>query len=66
MKDAKKILSTLSSSLNGYESTCWLKAENDLLNGATPAEMMIQGKSAQVAKILPKEIKRIKSKKNNG
>jgi hypothetical protein len=62
----KNILSSLSKNLNGYESTSWLKSENDLLNGKTPAEVILQGDALIVEKILPQEIKRIKSKKKNG
>ena len=36
MKNAKKILQSLSKNLNGYESTSWLKAENTLLDGNVP------------------------------
>lgn len=53
----------LSKSLNGYESTCWLKSENQLLDGQTPAECMLEGKGSDVERILPQEIKRIKSRK---
>jgi hypothetical protein len=66
MKQVKNILNTLSKNLNGYDSTCWLKANNELLNGKTPAELILDGKVSQVEKILPKEIKRIKDKKTNG
>jgi|TARA_B110000495_G_scaffold64407_1_gene54771 hypothetical protein len=66
MKQVKSILSTLSKSLNGYDSTCWLKASNELLNGKTPAELILDGKASRVEKILPKEIRRIKAKKTNG
>lgn len=58
------ILETLSKNLNSYQSTCWLKAENDRLNGASPAELMMENQTEKVAKILPEEIKRIKGKKN--
>jgi len=63
MKNNAAILKLLSKNLNGYESTCWLKSENELLDGKSPAEYMIEGKSSMVQKILPAEIKRIKSKK---
>lgn len=63
MKNSHNILRTLSKSLNGYESTCWLKSENKLLNGQTPAECMLEGKASDVQRILPGEIKRIKSRK---
>lgn len=66
MKQAKKILSTLSKSLNGYDSTCWLKSSNDLLDGKTPAEAILEGRGSTVEKILPAEIKRIKDRKSNG
>tara|TARA_E500000081_G_scaffold143605_1_gene163528 strand:- start:258 stop:458 length:201 start_codon:yes stop_codon:yes gene_type:complete len=66
MKEAKKILATLSKSLNGYDSTCWLKSTNELLGGKTPAELILEGRSSKVEAILPKEIERIKSKKSNG
>jgi hypothetical protein len=60
----KNILETLSKNLNSYQSTCWLKTENARLNGATPAELMMENKTDKVAKILPDEIKRIKGKKS--
>ena len=60
----KSILQLLSKSLNSYQSTCWLKSENAKLNGSTPAELMMDNKTDKVIKILPDEIKRIKSKKN--
>tara|TARA_B100002019_G_scaffold138108_1_gene118978 strand:- start:18570 stop:18764 length:195 start_codon:yes stop_codon:yes gene_type:complete len=63
MKNAKKILTSLSKNLNGYESTSWLKSENSLLDGKSPAEVMLEGNPESVEKILDKEIKRIKSKK---
>jgi hypothetical protein len=61
----RNILETLSKNLNSYQSTCWLKTENAKLNGATPAELMMENKLDKVSKILPDEIKRIKSKKSN-
>jgi len=60
----KSILELLSKNLNSYQSTCWLKTENARLDGATPAELMMENKPDKVIKILPEEIKRIKSKKN--
>ena len=66
MKQVKNILNALSKNLNGYDSTCWLKANNKLLDGKTPAELILDGKASQVEKILPREIKRIKDKKTNG
>ena len=63
MKESREILKTLSKNLSGYESTCWLKSENELLEGKSPADYMLEGKSSVVEKILPQEIKRIKSKK---
>jgi hypothetical protein len=63
--DTQNILSSLSKSLNGYESTSWLKAPNQKLGGKSPAELMIQGESKSVEQILDQEIKRIKSKKSN-
>tara|TARA_B110000305_G_scaffold53469_1_gene58762 strand:+ start:422 stop:616 length:195 start_codon:yes stop_codon:yes gene_type:complete len=59
----KSILKLLSENLNSYQSTCWLKAENAHLDGLTPAEMMMENQTDKVIKILPGEIKRIKSKK---
>ena len=59
----KSILELLSKNLNSYQSTCWLKTENAQLNGFTPAEMMMENQTDKVIKILPEEIKRIKSKK---
>jgi hypothetical protein len=60
----KSILELLSKNLNSYQSTCWLKTENARLDGATPAELMMENKPDKVIKILPEEIKRIKSRKN--
>lgn len=60
----RNILETLSKNLNSYQSTCWLKTENARLNGATPAELMMDNKTHKVAKILSDEIKRIKGKKS--
>lgn len=59
----KSILEFLSKNLNSYQSTCWLKTENARLDGATPAELMMEEKSDKVFKILPEEVKRIKSRK---
>jgi len=59
----KSILEILSKNLNSYQSTRWLKTENDRLNGSTPAELMMGNQPEKVIKILPEEIKRIKSKK---
>lgn len=59
----KRILETLSKNLNSYQSTRWLKTENAKLNGATPAELMMENQQDEVFKILEEEIKRIKSKK---
>tara|TARA_B110000495_G_C22583704_1_gene350415 strand:- start:157 stop:363 length:207 start_codon:yes stop_codon:yes gene_type:complete len=64
--DAQNILSCLSRKLNGYESTSWLKAPNEKLGGKSPAELMMDGQAKSVEKILDEEMKRIKSKKNNG
>jgi hypothetical protein len=63
VRKSKNILNCLSKNLNGYESTCWLKSENELLGGKSPADMMMEGKGREVEKILPKEMKRLKSKK---
>lgn len=63
MKKSKNILLDLSKSLNGYESTNWLKTENELLGGKSPADLMMDGEAKAVEKILPSEIKRIKSKR---
>ena len=60
----RSILQTLSENLNPYQSTVWLRSENARLNGATPAELMMDNKPEKVIKILPDEIKRIKGKKN--
>ncbi len=60
---SKNILNCLSKNLNGYESTKWLKSENELLGGRAPADLMMEGKSREVEEILPKEMKRLKSKK---
>ena len=59
----KSILEILSKNLNSYQSTRWLKTENDRLNGSIPAELMMGNQPEKVIKILPEEIKRIKSKK---
>jgi hypothetical protein len=59
----RRILETLSKNLNSYQSTRWLKTENDRLNGSTPAELMMEDQQDKVFKILDEEIKRIKSKK---
>ena len=59
----RSILETLSKNLNPYQSTVWLRSENAKLDGATPAELMLDNKSDKVVKILPEEIKRIKGKK---
>ncbi|MBQ45654.1 MAG: hypothetical protein CMK37_08365 [Porticoccaceae bacterium] len=58
----KSILQLLSANLNCYQSTNWLKTENERLNGSTPAEMMLENKEDKVIKILPEEIARIKNK----
>jgi hypothetical protein len=63
VRKSKNILSCLSKNLNGYESTCWLKSENELLGGRSPADMMLEGKTKEVEKILLNEMKRLKSKK---
>ncbi|MBN86830.1 MAG: hypothetical protein CL885_04835 [Dehalococcoidia bacterium] len=63
MRKSKNILLSLSKNLNGYESTNWLKTENELLGGKSPADLMLDGKSKCVERILPAEIKRIKSKR---
>ena len=63
MKDTRDILNYLSLNLNGYESTTWLKAENELLDGLSPADMILDGEAKRVGSILPKEIERIKAKK---
>ena len=60
----RSILKTLSENLNPYQSTVWLRSENVRLNGATPAELMMENKPEKVIKILPDEIKRIKGKKS--
>ena len=59
----KSILEILSKNLNSHQSTRWLKTENDRLNGSTPAELMMGNQPEKVIKILPEEIKRIKSRK---
>ena len=59
----KSILEMLSQNLNSYQSTRWLKTENERLNGSTPAELMMENQPEKVIKILPDEIKRIKSRK---
>ena len=63
VRKSRNILTCLSKNLNGYESTCWLKTENELLGGKSPADLMLEGKTQEVEKILPKEMKRLKSKK---
>lgn len=59
----RSILETLSKNLNSYQSTCWLKTENVKLDGATPAELIMENNTAKLIKILPEEIDRIKNKK---
>ena len=59
----KSILEILSQNLNSYQSTSWLKTENDKLDGSTPAELMLENESDKVIKILDEEIQRIKGKK---
>jgi len=59
----KSILEILSQNLNSYQSTRWLKTENDKLDGSTPAELMLENESDKVIKILDEEIQRIKGKK---
>jgi len=62
MKD-RSILEFLSKNLNSYQSTRWLKSENEKLNGATPAELIMENKAEQVMEILHEEINRIKGPK---
>jgi len=62
MKD-RSILEFLSKNLNSYQSTCWLKTENEKLDGATPAEFIMENKADKLMKILPEEVERIKGKK---
>jgi len=62
MKD-RSILEFLSKNLNSYQSTCWLKTENEKLDGATPAELIMENKAEKLMQILPEEIERIKGKK---
>ena len=59
----KSILEILSQNLNSYQSTRWLKTENDKLDGSTPAELMLENESDKVIKILDEEIQRINGKK---
>jgi hypothetical protein len=60
---SRNILEYLSKNLNGYESTCWLKAENEKLDGKSPAELMLEKQVHAVEKILNEEVARIKSKR---
>ena len=59
----RNILEYLSKNLNGYESTNWLKTENEKLNGQTPAELMMEKGNEQVEGILTSEVARIKRKR---
>lgn len=59
----KSILEILSKNLNSYQSTRWLKTENDKLDGSTPAELMLENEADKVVQILDEEIERIKGKK---
>ena len=52
----KRILETLSKNLNSYQSTCWLKTENAKLNGATPAELMMENKTDKAKTIWNMEV----------
>lgn len=61
----QSILQLLSQNLNSYQSTRWLKTENDKLDGATPASLMMENQVDEVIRILPEEIKRIKAKKKD-
>jgi hypothetical protein len=61
----QSILQLLSQNLNSYQSTRWLKTENDKLDGATPAALMMENQVDEVIRILPEEIKRIKAKKKD-
>ena len=61
----KSILEILSKNLNSYQSTKWLKTENERLNGSTPAELMLEDDVDKIIEILPEEIERIKSAKSN-
>lgn len=63
MKD-RSILEFLSKNLNSYQSTRWLKSENEKLNGASPAELIMENKAEKVMEILPEEIRRIKGVKS--
>ncbi|MBD36293.1 MAG: hypothetical protein CL512_05945 [Actinobacteria bacterium] len=60
---SRNILEYLSKNLNGYESTCWLKTENEKLDGRSPAELMLEKEVKAVEKILNEEVARIKSKR---
>jgi len=60
---SRNILEYLSKNLNGYESTCWLKAENEKLGGKSPADLMLDKKNKRVEAILDEEVARIKSKR---
>ena len=61
----KSILEILSKNLNSYQSTKWLKTENETLDGSTPAELMLEDDVDKIIEILPEEIERIKSAKIN-
>lgn len=61
----KSILEILSKNLNSYQSTKWLKTENERLDGSTPAELMLEDEVDKIIEILPEEIERIKSVKIN-
>ena len=58
----KEILQKLAQNVNTYESALWLGKANKSLNNQTPAELMAENKTEQVAEILESEIKRLKRK----
>lgn len=60
---SRNILEYLSKNLNGYESTCWLKAENEKLDGKSPADLMLDKRNKPVEAILDEEVARIKRKR---
>lgn len=60
---SRNILEYLSKNLNGYESTCWLKTENEKLDGKSPADLMLDKQNKAVEEILNEEVARIKRKR---
>ena len=58
----KEILQKLAQNINTYECALWLGRVNEKLDNQTPAELISENETEQVAKILESEIKRLKRK----